>query len=73
MTSHTFSQRAANNPEHEQHHNAAEDALSGRALRGSTTPARIEGESTPTSRDKLKEEIRGIIQEMIRSGELPPP
>lgn len=73
VTSHSFSsQRAANNPEHEQPHNAADDALAGRALKGSTTPARVEGESTPRT-DTLKEEIRGIVRELIRSGELTPP
>jgi hypothetical protein len=68
----SFSQRAVNSPEHEQPHNAADDALAGRADEGSTTPARVGDESTPRT-DKLKEEIRGIIREMIRSGELPPP
>ncbi len=69
----SFSQHVANSPEHEQSHNAADDALAGRADDGSTTPARVDDKSTPNGTDKLKEEIRGIIREMIRSGELPPP
>ncbi|MDU9376319.1 hypothetical protein McpSp1_09230 [Methanocorpusculaceae archaeon Sp1] len=35
--------------------------------------ARGEANSTPNCKDKLKEEIREIILEMIRSGELTPP
>ena len=69
----SFSPRAANNSKHEPHNNAAEDALAGRANEGSTTPARVDDESTPDSTDSLDQDIMRVIRRMILTGEIPEP